>query len=67
MLKNLEAADILGADEDDIFNILNLDDFRVDNPIDIEIIHKNGSKNIIICNHTYNISQIDWFKAGSAL
>ena len=54
-------------DEDDIFNILNLDDFRVDNPIDIEIIHKNGSKNIIICNHTYNVSQIDWFKAGSAL
>ena len=54
-------------DEDDIFNILNLDDFRVDNSIDIEIIHKNGSKNIIICNHTYNVSQIDWFKAGSAL
>ena len=54
-------------DEDDIFNILNLDDFRVDNSIDIEIIHKNGSKNIITCNHTYNESQIDWFKAGSAL
>ena len=55
------------VDEDDIFNILNLDNFSVDNPIDIEIIHKDGSKNLIKTNHSYNDQQIEWYKEGSAL
>ena len=58
--------------ERDIIELLsrsdeNLDNFKVDNFIDLEIIHKDGSKDIIICKHTYNVSQIEWFKAGSAL
>ena len=27
----------------------------------------DGSKDVIMANHTYNEAQIDWFKAGSAL
>ena len=53
--------------EDDTFNILNLDGFSIAKPIDIEIIHSDSSSEIISCNHTYNKSQIDWFRAGSAL
>jgi aconitate hydratase len=29
--------------------------------------HADGSEDTIVCNHTYNAQQIDWFRAGSAL
>ena len=54
-------------EEDDTFNFLDLTDFAPQKPITIEVIHKNGNKNIIIANHSYNEQQIDWFKEGSAL
>ena len=37
------------------------------NQLTIEVVHADGSKDIINANHTYNQSQIDWFNAGSAL
>jgi aconitate hydratase len=33
----------------------------------MEIVHATGSKETIQLNHTYNQSQIEWFRAGSAL
>ena len=54
-------------DEDDTFNVLNLDEFSIGKTIDIEIVHADSSNEIISCNHTYNKAQIDWFRAGSAL
>ena len=53
--------------EDDTFNFLDLDQFAPGKPLTIEVVHADGSKDIIKTNHTYNASQIDWFKAGSAL
>ncbi|MBI04397.1 MAG: aconitate hydratase [Pelagibacteraceae bacterium] len=53
--------------EDDTFNLINLDEFSVGKPLKIKITHSDGSSDIISCNHTYNISQIEWFRAGSAL
>lgn len=53
--------------EDDTFNFVDLKDFAPSKPITIEIVHSNGSKDVIIANHTYNEQQIEWFKAGSAL
>lgn len=53
--------------EDDAFNFLDLDQFKADKPLSIEIIHTDGSKDVIKVNHTYNDSQIEWFKEGSAL
>ena len=53
--------------EDDSFNFRNLDEFSVGKTLDIEIVHSDGSVDVISCNHTYNTSQIDWFRAGSAL
>ena len=53
--------------EDDLINFLDLTEFAPNKPLTLEFIHKDGSKHLIIANHSYNESQIDWFKAGSAL
>jgi len=53
--------------EDDTFNFLDLDQFAPNKPLSIEVVHADGSKDIISVNHTYNDSQIEWFNEGSAL
>jgi aconitate hydratase len=53
--------------EDDTFNFIDLESFAPGKPLSLEINHSSGSKEIILLNHTYNDSQIEWFKAGSAL
>ena len=53
--------------EDDTFNFVDLDDFAPGKQITIEVTHADGSVDSIRANHTYNDTQIEWFKAGSAL
>ena len=53
--------------EDDTFNFLDLNEFAPGKPLTIEAVHSDGSKDIIITNHTYNDSQIEWYNEGSAL
>jgi len=53
--------------EDDTFNFIDLEDFAPRKPLTIELVHSDGSKDLIKANHTYNASQIEWFSAGSAL
>ena len=53
--------------EDDVFDFVNLENFEEDKPLKILTTHSDKSSDIIICDHTYNSSQIDWFVAGSAL
>jgi aconitate hydratase len=53
--------------EDDVFNFIDLKDFAPDKQITMELVHKDGSKDTIKTNHTYNHAQIEWFKEGSAL
>ncbi len=53
--------------EDDTFNFIDLDQFAPGKQLTLEIVHANGSKDTIKLNHTYNDSQIEWFKEGSAL
>ena len=53
--------------ENDTFNFVDLVDFAPGKPLIVEILHEDGSKDAISLNHTYNDSQIEWFKAGSAL
>ena len=53
--------------EDDVLNFTNLEDFSVGHELEIELIHSDGTSECIICNHTFNETQIEWFKAGSAL
>jgi len=53
--------------EGDTFNFTDLESFAPGNPLTLEIVHVNGLKDTIQLNHTYNDSQIAWFRAGSAL
>ncbi|MDT7831695.1 aconitate hydratase [Flavobacteriaceae bacterium S356] len=53
--------------EDDTFNFLDLDAFAPGKPLTIEAVHADGSKDIIMANHTYNAGQIEWYNEGSAL
>ena len=53
--------------EDDTFNFVDLNAFAPGKPLTIEAIHADGSKDIIMANHTYNDSQIEWYNEGSAL
>ena len=53
--------------EDDLFNFIDLDSFSPEKQISIEIVHSDGSKDLIMADHTYNAQQIEWYKEGSAL
>ena len=53
--------------EDDTFNFIDLEDFAPGKQVTIEVIHADGSKDVIRTNHTYNEGQIAWYRAGSAL
>ena len=53
--------------EDDSFDFMNLDKFSKRELLILKAIHKDGSSDLLSCSHTYNDTQIDWFKAGSAL
>ena len=53
--------------EDDTFNFIDLKDFAPGRQITIEVVHTDGSKDLIKANHSYNAQQIEWFKEGSAL
>jgi len=53
--------------EDDTFNFVDLNEFAPDKPLTIEVVHADGSKDMIVTNHTYNQGQIEWYNEGSAL
>ncbi|MDZ4715710.1 MAG: aconitate hydratase [Cytophagales bacterium] len=53
--------------EDDTFDFTDLTAMAPERPLTIVLNHKDGSKETIKANHTYNANQIDWFRAGSAL
>lgn len=53
--------------EDDTFNFIDLNEFKPGKPLTLEVIHVDGTKDIIITNHTYNQGQIAWYNEGSAL
>ena len=53
--------------EDDTIDIIDLTSFAPDKQLTLAVNHKDGSKDVIKVNHTYNAGQIEWFKAGSAL
>ena len=62
-----EKSDYELIQENDIFKFLDLDKFCEEKPLSLSMNHEDGSRDIIKCMHTYNESQIEWFKAGSAL
>jgi aconitate hydratase len=53
--------------EDDTIDLVDLKDFAPDKSLTILLHHADGSQETILANHSYNDTQIEWFKAGSAL
>ena len=53
--------------EDDTFNFIDIAEFAPDKQLTLELVHADGSKDVIKLNHTYNQPQIDWYREGSAL
>jgi aconitate hydratase len=62
-----DEADYDKIQEDDTFNLVDLESFAPEKPVVVELVHADGSKEQIKTIHTYNQQQIEWFKAGSAL
>ncbi|MDU1889238.1 MAG: aconitate hydratase [Dysgonomonas sp.] len=53
--------------ENDKISIMGLIDFKPGKNLMIELTHNDGTKESFDVAHTYNETQIEWFKAGSAL
>lgn len=53
--------------EGDTINFTDLTEFAPGRPLTLEFVHTDGTKDIVMANHSYNASQIGWFVAGSAL
>lgn len=51
----------------DKIDLVNLNELAPRKPVKCVLKHKDGSKDEIMLNHTFNEGQIGWFKAGSAL
>jgi aconitate hydratase len=53
--------------ENDTFNFTDLNQFAPGKQLSLELVHDNGTKDLIMLNHTYNDNQIEWYEEGSAL
>ncbi len=62
-----DKADYDKIQEDDTVDVIGLTEFTPGQPLLLSFTHKDGSKDTVTANHTYNQQQIEWFKAGGAL
>ncbi len=62
-----EPADYDKVQEDDTIDILGLDGFAPGKPLTVRLTHAGGGEDVFEAKHTYNASQIEWYRAGSAL
>jgi aconitate hydratase len=53
--------------EDDQMDILGLTHFEPGKGLSAVLHHRDGTRDEFLVNHTYNLQQIEWFKAGGAL
>lgn len=53
--------------EDDHISITGLLDISPGNPVSCVLHHSSGDEDTISLNHSYSQSQLEWFRAGSAL
>ncbi|MBK7752902.1 MAG: aconitate hydratase [Flavobacteriales bacterium] len=62
-----DEADYDKIQEDDRIDFTDLTSFAPGKPLTLVFKHMGGGSDTVICNHTYNAQQIEWFKAGGAL
>ncbi|MDA3882435.1 MAG: aconitate hydratase [Bacteroidales bacterium] len=63
----LSLADYDKIREDDMISIIGLDSFVPGTNLKVELLHADNSKDTFEVAHTYNETQIEWFRVGSAL
>ncbi|WP_185850992.1 aconitate hydratase [Blattabacterium cuenoti] len=62
----LKNSDYHKIKEDDTLHFY-IKNFYPKKNINVELVHKNGKKEIIIVQHSYNLREIEWFTYGSSL
>lgn len=62
-----DKADYDKVQEDDVIDITGLQTFAPGKQLVMVLNHADGKRDKVKLNHTYNLQQIEWFKAGSAL
>ena len=62
-----DPADYDKVKPDDKVTFLGVENLTPGEQVEAELKHADGSKDMIKLNHTMNATQIEWFKAGSAL
>jgi aconitate hydratase len=62
-----DKADYDKVQEDDVIDITGLQTFAPGKQLIMVLHHADGKRDKVKLNHTYNLQQIEWFKAGSAL
>ncbi len=60
-------ADYDKVQEDDVVDLIDLTEFAPGRKFTLILKHDDGSQDTIKANHSYNETQINWYKAGSAL
>lgn len=60
-------ADYDKIEEDDTFAFVDIAEFAPGKQLTLQVTHADGSQDTIMANHTYNASQIEWYREGSAL
>ena len=55
------------VEETDKVSVLGLTDLAPGKELAVELTHKNGKREKIKVQHSFNKEQIEWFKAGSSL
>ena len=53
--------------EDDRISLNGLDDLAPDRPVECVVHHSDGTNDVLALHHSFAESQIEWFRAGSAL
>ncbi len=53
--------------ENDVLEIVGLREFKPSTPLTLNIIHEDRATESVPLNHSYGDTQVEWFKAGSAL
>lgn len=53
--------------EKDRLSVIGLKEFAPGRPLQVRVLHEDGTEETFAVQHTYNEQQIAWFRAGSAL
>ena len=53
--------------EDDLISIIGLKELSPGKPVTCILHHNHGTEEVLLLQHSYNESQLEWFRSGSAL